>query len=111
MDRFITRVVEMAAITIALVAIAQQMEKPPEKRTWHGDVTFVPYDFRLPSLRRLRDAFWNPYESRLLTPAFWGIGWSVNFHRLLEGCGIMRQGDVSEEQFLVDFGATPDRQS
>ena len=101
MYRCITRLAQMAAITITMVAILQEMEKPLEKRAWHGSVACVPYDFRRPSVKRLKDTYWNPYETHLLTPTVWGIGWGVNFHRLLEGLGIIREAALSEKEFLM----------
>ena len=69
--------------TLGLVAIVgavvREMRLPPEKRTWHGRLLgFVPYDFRMPTPRRLRDAFWNPHSDRLLSDQPFGVGWAIN---------------------------------
>jgi len=60
-------------------AIYQELKKPPAERTWHGKVAgVVPYDFRLPDLQRLRNAYWNPESDVLFTEQVVGVGWSVN---------------------------------
>lgn len=100
-DCFI-RTIQVTIFALALVAVFKELEKPEEKRRWHGKVAgFVPYDFRLPSIDRLLEAYWNPYEKRVLTPEVFGIGWAINIYALLENLGIIRRADVSEESFLM----------
>ena len=64
-------------------AIRDQLRRPPEERTWHGTVFGIPYDFRFPTLDRLRDSFWNKNTSQLLLPQAFGIGWTINFYPLV----------------------------
>jgi hypothetical protein len=60
-------------------AIYQELKKPAAERTWHGKVAgIVPYDFRVPDLQRVRDAYWNPDSDVLFTEKVIGVGWSVN---------------------------------
>jgi len=60
-------------------AIYQELKKPAEERTWHGKVAgIVPYDFRVPDLKRLKEAYWNPDSDVLFTEKVIGVGWSVN---------------------------------
>ena len=60
-------------------AIYQQLRKPREERDWHGKVAgIVPYDFRLPTLRRLRDAYWAPESDQVFSEHVFGVGWAVN---------------------------------
>lgn len=60
-------------------ALYQELRKPPEARTWHGKVAgTVPYDFRLPTIDRLRAAYWNPSSDVIFTEHVIGVGWSVN---------------------------------
>jgi hypothetical protein len=59
-------------------ALYDQLRRPPQERTWTGRIGPIPYDFRPPSLERMRASFWNPEDARLFTPMPWGIGWSVN---------------------------------
>ena len=95
------RLVQTAAITVAVAAICQELEKPSEERQWHGKVGFVPYDFRLPTLEIIKRAYWNASEDRVFTQRAFGIGWAINFHALLENLRIMSHPDYSEEEFLM----------
>ena len=65
---------------VALIAaIYQELRKPPEERTWHGKVLgSVPYDFRVPTVERLRDAYWSPETDRVFSDRVFGVGWAVN---------------------------------
>lgn len=77
----------MAGLSMGVVAavVYQELQKPPEERTWHGRVGgLVPYDFRRPTLERVREAYWNPDEPRILTDRVLGLGWAINFYSLLE---------------------------
>lgn len=68
-----------ALALIGLVAVIQELRKPPEERTWNGRVAnFVPYDFRMPTIERLRNTYWNPKGPILSGKAF-GVGWAPNF--------------------------------
>jgi hypothetical protein len=99
--RCLSNVIQAVAITLAITAICQELEKPKEKREWHGRVAcFVPYDFRLPTWARMRDAYWNPYDSRVFTPEVFGVGWAINFHALLDRLRVIGRG-MSEEDYLM----------
>ena len=43
----------------------------------------MPYDWRRPTVARVKERYWNPDEPRLLTPRIWGWGYGLNFARLL----------------------------
>jgi hypothetical protein len=64
-------------------AVREQLNRPPEERTWHGNLFGIPYDFRPPTLERLRDAFWNKNTSQVLVPQPFGVGWTVNLYPLV----------------------------
>lgn len=67
---------------VGIIALVQELRKPAEERTWHGKVAdFVPYDFRMPNVDRMRETYWNP-EGPLLSSKVWGVGWSPNFGAL-----------------------------
>jgi hypothetical protein len=60
-------------------AIYQELRKPPEARTWNGKVAgAVPYDFRLPTIDRLREAYWNPDSEQIFSERVFGVGWAIN---------------------------------
>ena len=60
-------------------AIYQELRKPPEERTWHGKVGgVVPYDFRVPTVDRLREAYWAPERDEVFSERVFGVGWAIN---------------------------------
>jgi hypothetical protein len=69
---------------IGLIAIVQELRKAPNERSWHGTVAdVVPYDFRIPTMERVRDTYWNP-EGPLLSAKAFGVGWAPNFGFLMK---------------------------
>ena len=95
------RLLQAAAITIALAAVCQELEKPGEARHWHGKLGFIPYDFRPPTAARFKEAFWNPESEQIFTPEAWGIGWAVNFPALLEKMRLVGEAYITEDDFLM----------
>src|SRR6266478_9089537 len=65
------------------LAIREQWQMPPEERTWHGTLYGIPYDFRRPTIERLREAFWNKDTARVLVPHAFAMGGSINFYPLI----------------------------
>ena len=65
------------------LAIREQLQMPPEERTWHGTLFNIPYDFRRPTIERLRQTFWNKETAHVLVPHAFGMGWSINFYPLI----------------------------
>jgi hypothetical protein len=98
---WIIRLIQMAAVTITMAAVCQELEKPKEERHWHGKLGFIPYDFRLPTVERLKESYWNPDDSRIFTPEVLGIGWAINLYALLEKLRIIGESYASEEEFLM----------
>jgi len=78
----VRRLVRVATVGLVAAAVVTELAKPEEERTWHGRVfDFVPYDFRPPTLERLRAAYWNPDSDRLFSDRVFGVGWAVNLYR------------------------------
>jgi uncharacterized membrane protein len=50
----------------------------------HGRFAGVPFEFRTPTLQRVKERWWNPNDRRLLTPHVFGIGWSINIPQVLK---------------------------
>jgi hypothetical protein len=72
----------MVAFGLLTAAIATELAKPEAERTWHGRVFgVVPYDFRLPTWQRIRDAYWNPESDELFSDRVFGVGWAVNLYK------------------------------
>ncbi len=65
------------------IAITQQLQRPPEERTWYGKIAGIPYDFRLPTVERIRAALWNKDTSQIFLPQAFGIGWSINMYPII----------------------------
>jgi hypothetical protein len=62
--------------------VLRELRLPADERTWHGQILSVPYDFRLPTLERLRERLWAP-DGAFLVPQVFGVGWSVNIGRVV----------------------------
>ncbi len=98
-SKWLSRMGMVTTFSLVLAAVCQEMEKPPEARTWNGKLLgFIPYDFRVPTLARIKESYWNPY-GKVLTPEVFGLGWTINFYALLENLGIFK--GPSEENFLM----------
>jgi len=101
MGKWLVRLIEAAFVTVTLAAVCQELEKPREQRHWHGKLGLIPYDFRLPTIERLKESCWNPDDGRIFTPGVWGIGWAINLFTLLEKMRIIGEYYVTEEDFLM----------
>jgi len=100
-SRWLIRMLQVTVVALTLAAVFQELEKTKEERKWCGKVAGVfPYDFRIPTIERLKESYWNPYESRVFTPPVFGLGWAINLCALLENLRIIEE-DVSEESFLM----------
>ena len=100
-NKWFSRMAQVAMVAITLSAVFQEMEKPKEERAWYGKMGFIPYDFRLPTMERVRAAYWNPEVSRIFSPEVFGVGWAINFFALLEKMRIITEPPVTEEDFLM----------
>ncbi len=69
---------------LVAAAIAQELQKPSPIRRWHGQLLFfIPYDFRVAPLTRVKESVWSPEDDRILMPMAFGVGWSVNIGRIV----------------------------
>lgn len=66
-----------------VIAIRQQLQRPPEERTWYGKIAGIPYDFRLPTVDRIRATYWNKDTSKIVLPQVFGIGWAINLYPII----------------------------
>jgi hypothetical protein len=84
---WLIRVLVFAAVA---GAIYRELRLPPQERTWHGRLLgVIPYDFRLPSLGRIRNAYFNTASDRVFTPEPVGVGWAVNVAAVLKKLGVL----------------------
>jgi hypothetical protein len=80
--RNLRRLVRFVTFGLVVAAVATELSKPAEERTWQGRVGgVVPYDFRPPTWQRIRDAYWNPESDHLFSDRVFGVGWAVNLYR------------------------------
>jgi hypothetical protein len=80
--RRVRRLARFTAFALVAAAIATELAKPAPQRTWEGKVLgYVPYDFRPPTWRRIRAAYWNPESDHLFSDRVFGVGWAVNLYR------------------------------
>ena len=87
----------LALAILGVVAIIQELRKPPEERTWHGEVAdIVPYDFRIPTAERFRSTYWNP-EGPIIGGKVFGVGWAPNFGALTRIGGRSRVEEDSQQ--------------
>jgi Family of unknown function (DUF5808) len=85
-DERIRRAFRGAWVVVLGAAIVDAMRK----NRLNGEVFgFVPYNFRVPNLERVRREAWNPESPRVLTPKTFGVGWGVNLGRLARLAGIV----------------------
>jgi len=86
--RGLRRLIRVAVVGLVVAAVATELSKPEEERTWHGRVGgVVLYDFRPPTWERIPSAYWNPESDRLFSDRVFGVGWAVNLYearRLLQ---------------------------
>ena len=43
----------------------------------------VPYDFRMPTIDRVKEHLWAPDNPKILVPHVFGVGWTVNAGRVV----------------------------
>ena len=80
--RKLTRIL---TVVVILAVIYEELHKEPDGQRWHGRALgFVPYDLRPPSLRQIKETYWNPKDRRILPGRVAGIGWGVNFAALFD---------------------------
>jgi hypothetical protein len=81
--------IRMLALGTVAAAVYSELRKPPAERTWHGKLLgVVPYDFRMPTLEGLRQAYWNPRSPKLITDRPLGVGWAINIPTALRRLGV-----------------------
>ncbi|HEY4584309.1 MAG TPA: hypothetical protein VI980_09845 [Acidimicrobiia bacterium] len=83
---------------IGVIAVIQELRKPKDERTWHGTVAnFVPYDFRMPTVARMRITYWNP-EGPIVSGKVFGVGWAPNLGALTRMAGNWRTREDTNPQ-------------
>ncbi len=50
-----------------------------------------PYDWRRPTMARIKQRSWNPNDRHVLTPKAFGWGYDINFYELGRRIGLIRR--------------------
>jgi hypothetical protein len=74
--------IALGGLALLGAAVAKELRTPPRKRRWNGRIGPFPYDLRPPTAARARERMWNP-KGTLVAPHVFGVGWTLNFGRLL----------------------------
>jgi hypothetical protein len=74
------------ALVVLGAVIAFGVTRQQKVGTYYG----VPYDWRLPTIALLRERFWNPGDSRILTPKVFGWGWPINVAAIARKLGLLK---------------------
>jgi hypothetical protein len=78
-----------ATIAAFAGAIYTELRKEPDQRTWNGKLLgVIPYDFRMPTLERIQQAYWNPRSPKVITDRPLGVGWAINIPTALRRLGV-----------------------
>lgn len=68
----------IVAFTVGAAVYAIRSGQP------EGKFLGVPYDFRVPTLDRIKRRWWNKEDGRIFMPCVFGVGWALNLFQLAE---------------------------
>jgi hypothetical protein len=78
------RAVVVLTVSALAAAVTQELRKSVSERDWIGELGgVVPYDLRPPTFKRLVSRLWSPDDPRIMMPNGFGVGWTVDFGRLV----------------------------
>ena len=98
-NKAVRTIIGIGVIALVSAAVVDQLRRPTDERTWQGTILGFPYDFRPPTLEKLRNTFWNKDTSQVFLPHAFGIGWSINFYPFVHPKTIGQQAsDIAESQ-------------
>jgi hypothetical protein len=74
---------KLLAAVLVIASVIKELRLPKEDRTWHGTLGgFVPYDFRMITVDRIKATFWNP-DGAIIVGRPFGVGWTLNLGALV----------------------------
>ena len=76
--RGLRRFIRILGIGMVVAAVTKELRLPREEREWHGTIGPVPYDFRVPTLARVRERVWARDSTKVFVPTLFGVGWTLN---------------------------------
>jgi hypothetical protein len=87
---FLRKLPGLIGVGLLGAAIATELRKPAELRTWHGSLAGgIPYDLRPPTPEKFLEALWDPDNDQIFVPQPFGVGWTVNFGGLARRVGVL----------------------
>lgn len=89
MRRFLRWQILIEAFTVATLVYAIKTKQS------HGKFVGVPFEFRFPTIKRVRERWWNPDDSRIFTEHVFGVGWSLNLYQVSKKLGIISDEEPS----------------
>ena len=93
MNKRMKRFWRLLVLGLLGAAVMQELSKDEADRQWNGLVfDVVPYDLRPPTVERFMARLWAPEDPRLFVPGAFGVGWTINFARLLQ---MIREGSTN----------------
>ncbi len=78
MRQFVNIGTLFVALTVGAAVYAARTGKPS------GKFLGIPYEFRVPTINRVRERLWNKDDDRIFVPMLFGVGWAINFYRAVE---------------------------
>ena len=94
MNKRLKRFWRLLILGLLGAAVVQELSKEESERQWNGLVfDIVPYDLRPPTAERFIARSWAPDDERLFLPGAFGVGWNINFARLIS---MLREGSVEK---------------
>lgn len=95
------KILLLVGVLLTAMAIAEQLRRPREERTWQGRILGLPYNLRPPTPQRIASKWWNPKDDQLFVPRAFGVGWDVNLHQLYVMVKQRRTKDSGEDMSRV----------
>jgi hypothetical protein len=90
------KIIRLVSLALTAAAVFKELRTPEDERTWNGKVaSVVPYDFRFPTVARVRERMWNPEADHVVGPRVFGVGWTVNAGKVVSMVrGRMARGKI-----------------
>ena len=86
----------MLRVATSLFTVAVVVHAVRSKQS-HGKFLGVPFEFRFPTVSRVRERWWNREDRRIFTPHVFGVGWSLNLYQVRERLGLSEPALETED--------------
>lgn len=87
------RLMKIAGLGLLVWAISTELSKDPAEREWNGELAgLVPYDFRAPSVDKIRRTYWDTESDQVIKRKVFGVGWTLNLASIARFVGLIEGG-------------------